>query len=72
MQETTKDIIIEPNAKSEKVSDLYQPGAFWKEALDSILKIYIEKGIKGFRSEPVNLSFFVPTYGWPAYIVKSH
>ena len=70
MQETKEDNIVEKNAKSEKVSDLYQPGAFWKEALDSILKIYLEKGIKGFRSEPVNLSFFVPTYGWPAYIFK--
>ena len=38
MQETNKDIIIEPNAKSEKVSDLYQPGAFWKEALTQYSK----------------------------------
>ena len=59
MQETTEDIFIEPNAKSEKVSDLYQPGAFWKEALDSILKIYLEKGIKGFSSNPAYSTIFV-------------
>ena len=65
MQKNIKDLISEPNTKSEQISDLYEPGAFWKEALHEILKLYSEKGIKGFRSERVNLSFFVPTYGWP-------
>ena len=70
MQKINKNLIVRKNVKPEQVSALYEPGAFWKEALDSILKIYLEKGIKDFRSEPVNLSFFVPTYGWPVYIFE--
>ena len=70
MQKIKKNLIARQNVKPEQVSALYEPGAFWKEALDSILKIYLEKGIKDFRSERLNLSFFVPTYGWPAYIFK--
>ena len=65
MQKNIKHLISAPNTKSEQTSHLYEPGAFWKGALDKILKIYLEKGIDGFRSERVNLSFFVPTYGCP-------
>ncbi len=68
MQKINKNLIVRQNVKPKQVSDLYKPGAFWKEALDSILKIYLEKGIKDFRSERLNLSFFIPTYGWPTYI----
>ncbi len=70
MKKINQNPIHKSSAKFEHVSDLYEPGAFWTEALESILKTYLENGIKGFRSDRVNLSFFVPTYGWSVYIFK--
>ena len=44
---------------------VYQPGYFWKAALDEIASSFKESGISSFRKAPVNLNFFVPTYGPP-------
>ena len=39
MQKNIKHLISAPNTKSEQTSHLYEPGAFWKEALDKIRKL---------------------------------
>ena len=45
---------------------IYQPGIFWEKALEDILNPYLTMGIHKFRSNRVNLKYFVPTYGSPA------
>ena len=45
---------------------IYQPGIFWENALEDILNTYLTMGIHKFRSNRVNLKYFVPTYGSPA------
>ena len=44
---------------------VYQPGQFWKVALADIAKSFTKTGVGSFREEPINLNFFVPTYGPP-------
>ncbi len=44
---------------------VYQPGYFWKAALAEIASSFNETGISSFRKAPVNLNFFIPTYGPP-------
>ena len=46
-------------------SDCYQPSVFWDNALKKIEKLYLRNGTSNFRNTPINLSFFVPTYGYP-------
>ena len=41
---------------------IYQPGIFWENALEDILNPYLIMGIHKFRSNRVNLKYFVPTY----------
>ena len=45
--------------------DDYKPSSFWKDALIKINETYKKDGIFGFRSDRVNLGYFVPTYGSP-------
>ena len=45
--------------------DVYKPGIFWQDVLNKIEESYKEDGIKNFRANKTNLSFFVPTYGSP-------
>ena len=49
----------------ETEGDCYKPSVFWENALKKIEKLYLQKGISNFRNSPINLSFFVPTYGFP-------
>ena len=65
MKKETTGSDEKPNKSSKKNRKLYEPGIFWKKALEQIENRYIEKGIKDFRSDRLNLSFFVPTYGCP-------
>ena len=44
---------------------VYHPGYFWEAALTKIAASFTETGISSFRKAPVNLNFFVPTYGPP-------
>ena len=46
-------------------SDYYKPSIFWQSALKKIEKLYLCSGLSNFRNHPTNLSFFVPTYGYP-------
>jgi putative sugar O-methyltransferase len=45
--------------------DLYRPTHFWGEASSRIVEEIGMHGIERFRSLPMPLSFFVPTYGSP-------
>ena len=49
----------------ETERNCYKPGVFWENALKKIEKLYLHNGITNFRNNPINLSFFVPTYGYP-------
>ena len=49
----------------ETEGNCYKPSVFWENALKKIEKLYLQKGISNFRNSPINLSFFVPTYGFP-------
>lgn len=51
--------------------EVYQPGYFWREALADIASSFMKTGISSFRNAPVNLNFFVPTYGPPGNGFKS-
>ena len=51
--------------KNINLKDFYEPGIFWEAALKKIEHEFNEHGICKFRSNEVNLSFFVPTYGCP-------
>ena len=44
---------------------LYQPSSFWAKASSEIMDQVIEYGIERFRSLPLPLFYFVPTYGYP-------
>jgi len=46
-------------------SELYQPSAFWDEASSCIVSELCLLGVERFRSMPMALGFFVPTYGAP-------
>ena len=49
----------------EEQDDRYLPGTFWKKALIEIKRSLMHEGFQSFRSQTVNLNFFVPTYGSP-------
>ena len=51
--------------KLDLQEQVYHPGYFWKAALAEIAASFMETGISSFRKVPVNLNFFVPTYGPP-------
>ena len=57
--------ILQYKKELETKSDCYKPGVFWENALEKIEKLYLHDGISNFRNHPINLSFFVPTYGYP-------
>ena len=42
---------------------LYRPTAFWDEASAEIERELVEQGVERFRSLPLPLGYFVPTYG---------
>ncbi|MDH4380618.1 MAG: putative sugar O-methyltransferase [Gammaproteobacteria bacterium] len=44
---------------------LYRPTAFWDEASAEIERELVEQGVERFRSLPLPLGYFVPTYGTP-------
>ena len=46
-------------------SELYKPSAFWEEASLHIASELCLLGMESFRSMPMALAFFVPTYGVP-------
>jgi putative sugar O-methyltransferase len=46
-------------------SPLYRPSAFWEDAAKGIVTEICELGIERFRSFPLALKFFVPTFGPP-------
>jgi len=46
-------------------SELYRPTAFWDESSSSIVTELCTHGIENFRSLPIALGYFVPTYGIP-------
>jgi putative sugar O-methyltransferase len=46
-------------------NELYKPTHFWQEASSKIISEINTYGIERFRSMPIALSFFVPTYGIP-------
>ena len=50
----------------EKQNDLYRPTSFWAEVSTKLAREFEEVGIENFRSGPLALSYFVPTYGPPA------
>ena len=45
--------------------ELYLPTAFWDEASSRIVTELTTHGVETFRSLPIALSYFVPTYGTP-------
>lgn len=49
----------------EKQDDFYKPSSFWANASGKIVDEITREGIEGFRSLPLPLSFFAPTYGNP-------
>jgi len=57
------------NELNEMTSDMlaaiecYQPSRFWKRACDELANELDECGIDRFRSTPIALRYFVPTYG---------
>ena len=57
--------ILQYKKELEIKSDCYKPGIFWQNALKEIEKLYLSNGLSNFRNHPTNLSFFVPTYGYP-------
>jgi len=65
MQEKTLTSHISEATLSQHNLSVYEPSIFWKKALQTINNVYMEKGIKSFRSDDTNLMFFVPTYGLP-------
>jgi len=44
---------------------LYKSSSFWEKACKEITEQTIKKGLNNFREDQTNLSFFVPTYGYP-------
>ena len=46
---------------------LYRPTNFWQVASEQILQEIEEHGIGRFKSLPMPLTFFVPTYSFPGY-----
>jgi len=46
--------------------DLYRPTAFWELACSQIEAELLDFGVERFRSLPLPLGYFVPTYGSPA------
>jgi len=46
-------------------SDLYNPTPFWDQASQNIASELAELGLEKFRSLPIALDYFVPTYGMP-------
>lgn len=46
-------------------SELYQPTAFWNKASQNIASELAKCGVEKFRSLPIALDYFVPTYGMP-------
>lgn len=46
-------------------NELYKPTAFWNDVSSKIVEEIGKQGIERFRSLPLPLSFFVPTYGIP-------
>tara|TARA_Y100000739_G_scaffold228746_1_gene241340 strand:- start:1657 stop:2712 length:1056 start_codon:yes stop_codon:yes gene_type:complete len=49
----------------EKADLIYKPSVCWANATKEIVKAIKEHGIDNFRNLPINLSYFVPTYGYP-------
>lgn len=49
----------------DKKDPLYQSTSFWEKACREISKNVSNEGLNNFRNEISNLSFFVPTYGYP-------
>lgn len=47
-------------------SELYRPTAFWDKASNEITEELEKYGVENFRSLPLPLGYFVPTYGSPA------
>jgi len=44
----------------------YQPTEFWRDASEKIVEDLNKQGVESFRQQALPLSFFVPTYGYPA------
>ncbi|MFT5520440.1 MAG: putative sugar O-methyltransferase [Enterobacterales bacterium] len=49
----------------EKENDLYKPSSFWAQASSEMCEEFCREGVENFRSLPMPLDFFVPTYGNP-------
>ena len=60
------DMISKLFTEQKNQPAIYQPGVFWEKALEDILNPYLTMGMQKFRSNRVNLKYFVPTYGSPA------
>jgi len=56
-----KEAIADMHARNE----LYQPTSFWAQACSQIEEELLELGVEKFRSHPLPLGYFVPTYGHP-------
>lgn len=47
-------------------NEFFRPSSFWREAANNIFHEIRDFGIENFRSLPLPLGYFVPTYGSPA------
>lgn len=49
-----------PNAR-----EVYRPTPFWSQSCIDISNEIRKQGLDNFRKLPINLDYFVPTYGHP-------
>ena len=61
----SKEYLEKAFLEMDKKNPLYKSTSFWEEACRKISKNISDKGFSDFRNERYNLSFFVPTYGYP-------
>ena len=61
----TKNYLEKAFLLMSKKNTLYQSSSFWTEACAKIADNFLDTGVKDFRNDRDNLSFFVPTYGFP-------